>query len=115
MTNTAQKVAAGWAALYGTVALIWTFTGSGFPFGPGHQDDHTAVLSRLDPAVGAPVFAAVLVTGAIALMIMAETENPSRAARAALLGYVGLLVAGLLFVVPDTRLLTVAGYLPILM
>jgi hypothetical protein len=29
MTDWAGRVAAAWAALYGTVALVWTVTGSG--------------------------------------------------------------------------------------
>ncbi|GAA0502312.1 hypothetical protein Ade02nite_37450 [Paractinoplanes deccanensis] len=107
-------MAAGWAALYGTVALVWTLTGRGFPFGPGHQDEQTAVLARLGPDTGAPLFAALLLTGAVALLIMADTSRPPRWARFALLGYVWLLVAGLLVVVPDMRLLVLTGYAPIL-
>ncbi|MEV4345660.1 hypothetical protein AB0J83_14410 [Actinoplanes sp. NPDC049596] len=114
MTNSARKLAATWAALYGTVALVWTFTGRGFPFGAGHQDGQTAVLSRLDPEAGAPLFAGALLTGAVALLIMLDSDRPPRWIRLAVLGYVWLLVAGLLVVVPDMRLLVVTGYLPIL-
>jgi len=108
------KIAAGWAACYGTLALIWTAIGRGFPFGPGDPGRTGSPLRGLDPAVGAPVFAATLLLAAVALVIMSGWDRPRRPVRAALLGYLWLVVAGLLVVVPDVRLLTVAGYLPIL-
>jgi hypothetical protein len=51
------KLAAGWAAIYGTLALIWTAIGRGFPFGPGDPGRDGSPLRDLDPAVGAPLFA----------------------------------------------------------
>jgi hypothetical protein len=114
MTNTAQKVAAGWAAGYGTLALTWAVTGHGFPFGPGDARNTTSALRTLDPSVGAPLFAGVLFTAAIALLAMAGMDRPHRVVRTGLLGYLGLVVAALLFVVPDVRVLTFLGYLPML-
>jgi hypothetical protein len=55
-----------------------------------------------------------LLLAAIALLIMSGWDAPRGPARAALLGYLWLVVAALLVVVPDVRLLTLAGYLPIL-
>jgi hypothetical protein len=114
MTNTAQKLAAGWAALYGTVALIWTVTGRGFPYGPGQRNMQTSPLRALDPSVGAPLFAGVLLLTAVVLLFMSGRPAASRPLRTTLLAYVGLVAAALLVVLPDTRLLTVAGYLPML-
>ncbi|WP_250035354.1 hypothetical protein [Paractinoplanes maris] len=114
MTNTAQKVAAGWAAVYGTLALVWTVTGRGFPYGPPRINMETSPLRALDPSIGAPVFAVVLLLTAIALLVMSGRRTAPRPLRVALLSYVGLVAAALLVVLPDTRLLTVAGYLPML-
>jgi hypothetical protein len=115
MTNTASKLAAGWAAAYGTLALIWTATGRGFPFGPGDPGRSGSPLRNLDPAIGAPVLAATLLLTAVALLVMRGWDAPRGPARAALLGYLWLVVVALLIVVPDVRLLTLAGYLPILL
>ncbi|MGK5685373.1 hypothetical protein [Actinoplanes sp. URMC 104] len=114
MTNRAPKLAAGWAALYGTVALVWTVTGSGFPYGPGTRASEVSPLRAVTAEVGAPLFAAVLLTTALALLIMSGGARPPRAARVVLLGYVGLVAAALLVVLPDVRLLEVAGYAPML-
>ncbi|WIM93828.1 hypothetical protein ACTOB_005820 [Actinoplanes oblitus] len=114
MTNTAQKVAAGWAAGYGTLALGWAVTGHGFPFGPGDPRNSASPLRALDASVGAPLFAGVLLATALALLAMAGTDRPSRFTRIALAGYLWLVVAALLFVVVDVRALTFAGYLPML-
>ena len=114
MTNTAQKLAAGWAALYGTVALVWTVTGSGFPYGPGRPNMQTSPLRALDPALGAPLFAGILLLTAVALLVMSGRRSAPRPLRIALLTYVGAVATALLVVLPDTRLLTMAGYLPML-
>ncbi|MFC7530752.1 hypothetical protein [Actinoplanes sp. GCM10030250] len=114
MTNTAQKVAAGWAATTGTMALTWAITGRGFPFGPGDERNSASPLRALPADIGAPLFAGVLLTAAVALIAMAGTDRPHRYARPVLLGYLGLVVAALLAVVPDGRVLTFAGYLPMM-
>lgn len=111
MTN---KLAAGWAAASGTVALIWAVTGRGFPFGPNDAGREGSPLRDLDPAAGAPIFAATLLLAAGALLIMRGWDAPRGPARAVLLGYVWLVAAALLIVVPDVRFLAIAGYLPIL-
>lgn len=112
-----RSIRAGRAALfaagYGTVALAWTVTGRGFPFGASDPGHDSSPLRALTPQVGAPLFAAVLLLAAVATLIMkgADLRGP---ARAALLTYCWAVVAGLLLLVPDTRLLTLAGYLPII-
>jgi hypothetical protein len=113
--NLTQKVAAGWAAAYGTLALGWTFTGRGFPFGEAVDvGARSSPMRFLSPQVGAPVFAVVLLLTAVVALVMTGWDAPRGPARTALLGY-GWLVAGLLLlVVPDARLLTLLGYTPIL-
>ncbi|WP_250003993.1 hypothetical protein [Actinoplanes sp. M2I2] len=113
MTNTAQKLAAGWAALYGTVALVWTVTGAGFPYGPGNKTGDASPLRALSPEIGAPLFAGVLLVAAVVLLGLSG-GRPPRALRIAMLTYVGLVATVLLVVLPDVRLLTLAGYLPML-
>lgn len=114
MTNTATKLATGWAALYGTVALVWMMTGRGFPYGPGSPAGDTSPLRALDPAVGAPLFAEVLLLAALILLFMNGRRTVARPLRTALLTYVWVVAAALLVVVPDVQLLAVAGYLPML-
>jgi hypothetical protein len=109
-------LAAGWAALYGVLALVWTITGNGYPF--AHDLTHGVSLLRVLPAgTGAPLFAAVLLTTAAAALAMAGplTVRPPRVLRALLLGYGWLVAAALLLIVPDYEVLAVAGYAPMLL
>jgi hypothetical protein len=106
--------AAAFAAGYGTLALAWTVLGRGFPFGttdPGHE---SSPLRELTPEAGAPSFAGVLLLAAVVLLLLQGRRRLPGPARWAVLGYVWTVAAALLLVVPDTRLLTVAGYLPVL-
>ena len=110
----ATKLAAGWAALYGLVALVWTVTGTGFPYGPGSQAGDTSPLRALDPAIGAPLFWAALLLAAAALFFLDGPLRVYGTARRVLLAYVWVVVAALLVVLPDIELRAVAGYLPML-
>ncbi|GAA2708362.1 hypothetical protein [Actinoplanes palleronii] len=114
MTNAAQRIAAIWAAGYGTLALGWTILGRGFPYGPDDTRNTTSALRALDPHVGAPLFAAVLLTAAVALLVASRSDSPARPVRLAVLGYLWPVAIVLLVVVPDVRLLTLLGYLPML-
>jgi hypothetical protein len=96
------------------LALIWTVTGRGFPFGTRDPGNSSSPLRGLTPEVGAPLFAAVLLLAALAALIMNGRAGLPRPARVVLLGYVWAVVAALLILAPDSRVLTVAGYLPIL-
>lgn len=107
-----EKLAAGWAAFYGTVALVWTVTGNGFPYGP---DAGMSPLRALAPSAGAPVFAVVLLLTAVFMLILSGGRLPTPPVRVFLLAYVGSVAAVLLVVVPDTRLLALLGYTPILL
>jgi hypothetical protein len=110
----AGRAAAAWAALYGTVALVWTITGRGYPFGPGDDGGETSLLRGLPASVGAPLFAAVLLATAVAALATTGRPAVRGAARTAILAFGWTVVAALLVVVPDVRLLTRAGYAPML-
>jgi hypothetical protein len=99
---------------YGTLALVWAMTGRGYPFGPGDPGNASSALRALPAEVGAPLFAAVLLLAAVGALIMRGGAALPGPARAGLLAYGWAVVAALLVVVPDTRVLTFAGYLPIL-
>lgn len=99
---------------YGTLALLWTVTGRGFPFGVGDPGNNASPLRDLTPEVGAPLFAGVLLLAALAALVMNGPADLPRPARTVLLGYVWAVVAALLILTPDSRVLTIAGYLPIL-
>lgn len=106
--------AAGWAALYATIALVWTVTGDGFPFGKGDPDS-MGVLRNLPVDVGAPALAGLLVATTVLALAMTSSGPVAGPYRTALLGF-GWLVAGvLLIVLPDPGLLALAGYAPVLL
>jgi hypothetical protein len=109
-------LAAVWAALYGLVALGWTITGTGYPYGPNDPAGDVSLLRLLTDATGAPVFAVVLlVTAGLALAVTGPRAVRLRGLpRWLLLGYGWTVVAALLLVVPDVRVLVVAGYAPML-
>src|SRR5690242_18861660 len=114
MMRTATKLAAGWAALYGLVALVWTVTGDGFPYGPGSRASDISPLRALDPAIGAPLFSAVLLLAAVVLLFLDGPLRVTGPMRKGLLAYVWMVFAALLVVLPDVELLAVAGYTPML-
>lgn len=107
-------VAALWAGSYGFVALIWTATGSGYPF---HNADDISLWSRLDPAVGAPLLAQLLLASAVAAVAMsgAYMERLTGGTRVALLLFGWTSAAVLALVVPGASLLALTGYAPLLL
>lgn len=117
MTTQSQRrmayAAAAWAAVSATLALFWTITGTGFPY--GEADPNAMGLLRGLPAdIGAPLFAGVLVATTVVALVMAGGGRVTGPTRLALQGF-GWLVAGvLLVVVPDPGLLALVGYAPLL-
>lgn len=111
---TLQAKAALFAAGSGTLALVAAVTGRGFPFGPHDPGNGASPLRALDPAVGAPLFAAALLITAVLLLFLHGPARPPRLARTAILAWCWAVVAALVIVVPDVRVLTFAGYLPVL-
>lgn len=110
---TKSHAAAAWAALYGTLALVWTATGRGFPYGTNDPAGDASLLRWLPAGAGAPIFAVLLLAIAVAALSM-PTTHPRGTARTALLAAGWSVVALLLVVVPDMRLLARAGYVPML-
>lgn len=113
-SSTGAGRAAAVTAGYGTIALAWAVTGRGYPFGPGDPGNAASPLRALPPEAGAPLLAAVLLLAAVAALVMRGGATLPGPARTALLGYCWAVVAALLVVLPDTGVLTLAGYLPIL-
>jgi hypothetical protein len=109
--------AATWAATYGVVALLWTLTGRGFPFGEGDPDNDLALLRDLPTSQGAPMFAAVLLGTAVVCLGIAQggTEVDARdPSRRMLLAFGWAVAAFLVVVVPTVDVLAFLGYLPML-
>lgn len=115
-TAKAGYLAATWAALYGLLALTWTLTGQGYPFAINDESVSTSLLRLLPAEVGAPVFAGVALVTAVAVFAMSGSHavRLRGVARGLLLTYGWLVAAALLLVVPDTEVLTLAGYAPML-
>jgi hypothetical protein len=109
-------LAAAWAGAYGVLALVWTLTGDGYPFGPNDDQNDGTLLRFLPADIGAPVFAAVLLTAAVATLAMAGSQAVRLRGipRVVLLAYGWLVAAALLVVVPDVEILALAGYAPML-
>jgi hypothetical protein len=106
-----------WAAAYAIVALVWTASGQGYPFGRNDPDNHMALLRFVPPEAGAPLFAGVLLATVVVATVMAARHpvHVRPAPRAALLAF-GWAVAGVLVVaVPTVSFLALTGYAPMLL
>ena len=109
--------AAVWSLGYGVVALVWTLTGAGYPL--GENDPHPmGLVGRIPADVGAPIFAAVALAATAIAAGMARVRTPAVAVppwwRRSALWAGSTLAVVLLAVVPDTRILAIAGYLPMI-
>ncbi|WP_020525039.1 hypothetical protein [Catelliglobosispora koreensis] len=108
--------AAIWAGLYAIACLVWSLTG-GYPAGTGDIENSLNPIRTIPAGTLAPI-AAVL---ALATAVMAFAISGRYSAklhgvpRKAVLAFGWLMVALLLFVVPDIRLLMLAGYAPMLL
>ncbi|WFF03085.1 hypothetical protein [Micromonospora sp. WMMD964] len=109
-------LAAGWLGLWGVLALVSMLTDGGYPLGPNDPNGGDVSLLRLVPVeVATPLFAAVLLTAAVAALAMSRPAvRPPGPLRALLAGYGWAVAFALVLVVPDVRVLIVLGYLPIL-
>ncbi|RIQ20718.1 hypothetical protein [Jiangella rhizosphaerae] len=107
-----------WALGYGLTALGWTLTGAGYPMGPADPEGDMSLLGSVPADVGAPLFAAVALAAAGTGAVMAR-YRPGVAVprwwRRFAVGFGGSLAVALLVVVPDTRILAVVGYLPMIL
>jgi hypothetical protein len=105
-----------WAGIYAVVCLIWTMRGSGYPAGTG-DGFYSHSLLRAVPASTLALITTVLAAGVAVLAFAMSGRHPVRLGgvpRKAVLILGWLVVALLLFGVPDVRLLTLAGYAPML-
>ncbi|ATO14845.1 hypothetical protein CO540_14275 [Micromonospora sp. WMMA2032] len=110
-------LAAAWLGGWGVLALVSTLTGAGYPFGANdpHGGDAAGLLRLVPVSVGPPLFAAVLLTGAVAALAMTGTSiRPSRPLRALITGYAATVALALAVVVPGMRVLALLGYAPML-
>ncbi|TDC41708.1 hypothetical protein [Micromonospora sp. KC213] len=113
----AAPVAAAWLGVWGVLALVSTLTGAGYPLGANdpHGGDGAGLLGLVPVSVGPPLFAAVLLTGAVAALAMAGTAvRPSRPLRLLITGYAATVALALAVVVPGMRVLALLGYAPML-
>jgi len=115
-TDRVGYLTAAWAGLYGVLALVWTISGRGYPYGIADPHGSVSLLRFLPTAAGAPVLAALYLTVAVAALAMAgpQAVRLRGAARVLLVTYCGTVATILLVVVPDVQVLTVAGYAPML-
>lgn len=116
MTPRFGYAAAAWTGLYAVLALLWTITGRGYPYGARANPDDLAVVNLLPPSVGAPLFAVVLLGTAVLAFAMAGSHaiRLRGVARTVVLA-LGWSVAGLLlFVIPGAAPLAITGYAPML-
>ncbi|HEU4630638.1 MAG TPA: hypothetical protein VFS08_12885 [Gemmatimonadaceae bacterium] len=115
-----MAAAALWSAAYGMSGIHWATGGAGFPFGAGHDPwAHLSALAAVRPARAAPVIATLGLLGALGAVAMAGGWGHGRGrgaalARGALLTLAWAFAAALTLVVPDARVLAVAGYTPLL-
>lgn len=105
--------AAGWALMYGALALYWALGGAGFPFGA--ENDRGAsesLLAALRAQTAAPVIAGLGLAAAVVAVVMARTRGHGWA-RVLLLTFAWTLAVALLVVIPDRRVLIAVAYAPL--
>lgn len=109
--------AAVWSLGYGIVALVWTLTGEGYPLGENDAQS-MGLVGRIPADVGAPIFAAVALAASAIAAGMARPRTPATAVplwwRRSALWAGSTLAVVLLAIVPDTRILAIVGYLPMI-
>lgn len=107
-----EPVAVGWALLYGGLGILWTLGGPGFPFGKAADRGYgESILGTADPRLLAPVVAVAGLLAAAAVLALRGTNVLAKAA----FGYLAILGASLLVVIPDRRPLIAVAYAPILL
>lgn len=107
-------VASVWSLSYGLLGLWWALGGAGFPF--GSESDPGAALSILGSVrakTGAPVIAALGLSGAVAAVVMVWRRERG-ILRAVLLALAWAVAAVLALVIPDYRVLMGVAYAPII-
>jgi hypothetical protein len=106
--------AALWSATYAALGVHWAAGGAGFPFGRGHDPwAHLSLLASVRPETGAPVLAILGAVGVVAALAMMRGWGHGWW-RTVLAAFAWGLAVFLAVIVPDARVLAVAGYAPLL-
>ncbi|GGM21029.1 hypothetical protein GCM10011608_02040 [Micromonospora sonchi] len=110
-------LAAGWLSLWGVLALLATITESGYPLGANNPGgDGTSLLRLIPVGIAPPLFAVLLFAAAVAALVMSRpTAGPAAGWRVPLLSLGWAVAFVLAVVVPDTGVLVILGYTPILL
>ncbi|MFC4591387.1 serine/threonine-protein kinase [Sphaerisporangium corydalis] len=115
-TRWAGYAAAVWSLAYGALGLYWALGGGGFPFGRAdpNWEPGLSVLGEIRPQTAAPVIAVLGLVGAVAGVAMARGAGSGRV-RPILLGWAWISAAALAIVIPDSRVLMLVAYAPLLL
>jgi hypothetical protein len=102
-----------WSLAYGALGLYWALGGAGFPFAGVRTEAWMSPLAGVAAAPGGALIAALGLAGAIVALAMSQAWGRGLV-RLTLIGFGLAASLTLLLVVPDTRLLSIVGYLPAL-
>ena len=108
--------AAAWSLAYCALAASWALGGPGYPFDPSADPGNdTGLLWYADREVTAATFAVLCLAGVAVAGLVARRRpgSPGPAPARAFAGFGGLAAVTLSVVLPDQRVLTALGYLPI--
>ena len=112
-TGLALPAAISWSLAAAAAGIFWLSGGPGYPFSTAVDPQaELSVLSLLDARAGAALVAGLGVLGVIAGMAMARRTSRT-SVRRLLLAWSALIAIGLGLVLPDYRLLVLAGYAPV--
>ncbi|CAN5825043.1 hypothetical protein BH23ACT8_BH23ACT8_11570 [soil metagenome] len=111
----AAYAAAIWSLGYAAVAIYWTATGEGFPFGENDPQAFMSVLGSARVEIIGPLFAALGVIGGLVALALAGGRGSRSRVGPLLLGFAWVLAFTLMLVIPDSRLLAGAGYFFVVM
>lgn len=109
-------VTAIWAGLYAVACLVWSLTG-GFPAGTGDVEGSMNPIRAIPAGTLAPITAVLALATAVTAFAISGRHSIKLhgVPRKAVLAFGWLMVGLLLFVIPDVRLLMLAGYAPMLL
>ncbi|WP_229750461.1 hypothetical protein [Paenibacillus nasutitermitis] len=104
--------AAAWSLLYGIMAVYWTLTGVGYPFGEGDPHHYNSFLGNLQAKPGSLSLAVWGFLGAVIGAMIARKFNRKWLLWGPLV-YAWANFVFLLIVIPDSRAITAFAYIPI--
>ena len=110
--------AAAWSLAYCALAASWALGGRGYPFGrAADPDNDTSLLWHADREVTASVLAVLCLAGVAVAGLVARRrpDSPGPALARSFATFGALAAVTLSVVLPDQRVLTALGYLPIVL